>query len=75
MISTDLRCLADMLRGRVMAADRLAPAELLAVSSRLEALSIGAEEQERRLAYMEAQPIPDEKREPVDLRVICGGLL
>lgn len=66
MISTDLRCLADMLRGRAIVADRLAPAELLAVALHLEALSV-------LCAQMEAQPIPDAKREPVTLRVVHGG--
>ena len=66
MISTDLRCLADMLRGRAIVADRLAPAELLAVALHLEALAV-------LCAQMESQPIPPERREPVTLRVVTGG--
>lgn len=66
MISTDLRCLADMLRARAIVADRLAPAELLAVSLHLECLSV-------QCAQMEERPIPTEKREPVTLRVVQGG--
>lgn len=73
MISTDLHYLAAMLRGRAIVADRLAPAELLAVALHLEVLSVSAEEQERRLAYMEVQPISPDKREPVTLRVVHGG--
>jgi len=66
MISTDLRYLADMLRGRAIVSDRLAPAELLSVALNLEALAV-------QCAQMEGQQIPPDKRAPVTLRVVIGG--
>ena len=68
MISRDILSIAQTLGARVETDDLLSRAELWGLAATLESIA-------HRVAHMEAQPVPIEKRMPVDLRVICGGLL
>ena len=67
MISSELRCIASMLNGRVSARDPLGLSEMYALRAALYSLA-------DRVAVMEDRPIPTHKRHSVDLRLITGDL-